>query len=114
MHDLRTNTTVGHTGIARLCLAQWCYRTRTKLAEIGKPPPLQVGGGCHECQVYFCNYLFINILKYRINIYISCVNKNNKITFVEIIFRIKSAKNTIPAKLKKVINRLKLSQKYFL
>ena len=37
------NTTVGHTGIARLCLAQWCYRTRTKLAEIGKPPPLQVG-----------------------------------------------------------------------
>lgn len=56
----------------------------------------------------------INILKYRINIYISCVNKNNKITFVEIIFRIKSAKNTIPAKLKKVINRLKLSQKYFL
>ena len=36
MHDLRTNTTVGHTGIARLCLAQWCYRTRTKLAEIGK------------------------------------------------------------------------------
>ena len=72
------------------------------------------GGGCHECQVYFCNYLFINILKDRINIYISCVNKNNKITFVEIIFRIKSAKNTIPAKLKKVINRLKLSQKYFL
>lgn len=68
----------------------------------------------YECQVYFCNYLFINILKYRINIYISCVNKNNKITFVEIIFRIKSAKNTIPAKLKKVINRLKLSQKYFL
>jgi len=37
------NTTVGHTGIARLCLAQKCYRTRTKLAEVGKPPPLQVG-----------------------------------------------------------------------
>ena len=37
------NTTVGHTGIARLCLAQKCYRTRTKLAEDGKPPPLQVG-----------------------------------------------------------------------
>ena len=36
------NTTVGHTGIARLCLAQKCYRTRTKLAEVGKPP-LQVG-----------------------------------------------------------------------
>ena len=35
------NTTVGHTGIARLCLAQKCYRTRTKLAEVGKPPPLQ-------------------------------------------------------------------------
>ena len=77
-------------------------------------PTATGGGGCHECQVYFGNYLFINILKYRINIYISCVNKNNKITFVEIIFRIKSAKNTIPAKLKKVINRLKLSQKYFL
>ena len=38
---IQYNTTVGHTGIARLCLAQWCYRTRTKLAEIGKPPPLQ-------------------------------------------------------------------------
>ena len=37
------NTTVGHTGIARLCLAQWCYRTRTKLAEVGKSQPLQVG-----------------------------------------------------------------------
>ena len=37
------NTTVGHTGIDRLCLAQKCYRTRTKLAEVGKPPPLQVG-----------------------------------------------------------------------
>ena len=35
------NTTVGHTGIDRLCLAQKCYRTRTKLAEVGKPPPLQ-------------------------------------------------------------------------
>ena len=30
------NTTVGHTGIARLCLAQKCYRTRTKLAEVGE------------------------------------------------------------------------------
>ena len=29
-------TTVGHTGIARLCLAQQCYRTRTKLAEVGE------------------------------------------------------------------------------
>jgi len=50
------------------------------------------------------------------NEYYHCyqLDKNNKITFVEIIFRIKSAKNTIPAKLKKVINRLKLSQKYFL
>ena len=28
------NTTVGHTGIDRLCLAQKCYRTRTKLAEV--------------------------------------------------------------------------------
>ena len=44
------NTTVGHTGIARLCLAQKCYRTRTKLAEDGKPQPLQVGGGCHQKQ----------------------------------------------------------------
>ena len=35
------NTTVGHTGIDRLCLAQKCYRTRTKLAEDGKPQPLQ-------------------------------------------------------------------------
>ena len=35
------NTTVGHTGIDCLCLAQKCYRTRTKLAEVGKPPPLQ-------------------------------------------------------------------------
>ena len=33
---------MGHTGIARLCLAQKCYRTRTKLAEVGKPH-LQVG-----------------------------------------------------------------------
>ena len=56
MHDLRTNTTVGHTGIARLCLAQWCYRTRTKLAEIGKPPPLQVGGGRMSLIIVFLQF----------------------------------------------------------
>ena len=47
------NTTVGHTGIDRLCLAQKCYRTRTKLAEVGKPPPLQVGEDVtrYECVI---------------------------------------------------------------
>ena len=46
------NTTVGHTGIDRLCLAQKCYRTRTKLAEVGKPPPLQVG---EDVTIGVCN-----------------------------------------------------------
>ena len=45
-HDRDVNAAVNirnDTGIARLCLAQKCYRTRTKLAEVGKPPTLQVG-----------------------------------------------------------------------
>ena len=36
MTIVQHNTTVGHTGIARLCLAQQCYRTRTKLAQVGE------------------------------------------------------------------------------
>ena len=48
---IQYNTTVGHTGIARLCLAQQCYRTRTKLAEVGKPPPLQVGEDVTGCVI---------------------------------------------------------------
>ena len=43
---------MGHTGIARLCLAQKCYRTRTKLAEDGKPQPLQVG---EDVTIGVCN-----------------------------------------------------------
>nr|DAX64353.1 MAG TPA: hypothetical protein [Caudoviricetes sp.] len=27
---------MGHTGLARRCLAHWCYRTRTKPAEVGE------------------------------------------------------------------------------
>jgi len=34
--------TVGHTGLARLCLVRWYYRTRTK--PVG-------GGGCHEKEI---------------------------------------------------------------
>ena len=44
------NTTVGHTGIDRLCLAQKCYRTRTKLAEVGKPPHLYRWGRMSHAQ----------------------------------------------------------------
>jgi len=35
---IQYNTTVGHTGIARLCLAQKCYRTRTKLCRGWEAP----------------------------------------------------------------------------
>ena len=34
---------MGHTGVARLCLVRWYYRTRTKPVGEGKPPPLQAG-----------------------------------------------------------------------
>ena len=43
--------TVGHTGIARLCLAQKCYRTRTKLAEVGKDVTLLCMVWCASRQV---------------------------------------------------------------
>ena len=42
------NRTVGHTGIARLCLAHWCYRTRTKPTEVREAPTSTGGGGCHR------------------------------------------------------------------
>ena len=35
------------TGLARLCLARWYYRTRTKPAEVRKSPTSIGGGGCH-------------------------------------------------------------------
>ena len=38
---------MGHTGIARLCLAHWCYRTRTKPTEVREAPTSTGGGGCH-------------------------------------------------------------------
>ena len=38
---------MGHTGLARLCLAHWCYRTRTKLTEVREAPASIGGGGCH-------------------------------------------------------------------
>ena len=41
--------TVGHTGLARLCLARWYYRTRTKPAEVREAPTSIGGGGCHAC-----------------------------------------------------------------
>lgn len=40
---------MGHTGIARLCLAHWDYRTRTELAEKVREAPASIGrGGCHN------------------------------------------------------------------
>ena len=45
------NITVGHTGLARLCLAHWCYRTRTKLTEVREAPASIGGGGCHNIMV---------------------------------------------------------------
>jgi len=47
-------------------------------------------------------------------IYTHCTSKNKVIRLIEIRLRIRSAKNIIPARLKKVMNRLNLSQKYFL
>ena len=44
---IQYNITVGHTGLARLCLARWYYRTRTKLAEVREAPTSIGGGGCH-------------------------------------------------------------------
>ena len=41
-------------------------------------------------------------------------SKNKIIRLIGILFRIRSAKNIIPARLKKVINKLNLSQKYSL
>ncbi|WP_461882074.1 zinc ribbon domain-containing protein [Fusicatenibacter sp.] len=42
--------TVGHTGIARLCLAQWCHRTRTDGPLLRKEAHASIGGGgCHFC-----------------------------------------------------------------
>ena len=46
--------------------------------------------------------------------YIYCIRKNKMIALIGILFRIRSAKNIIPARLKKVINKLNLSQKYSL
>lgn len=42
---------MGHTGIARLCLAHWCYRTRTKPTEVREAPTSTGGGGCHSVDV---------------------------------------------------------------
>ena len=36
-----------NTGVARLCLAHWYYRTRTKPAEVREAPTSIGGGGCH-------------------------------------------------------------------
>lgn len=56
----------------------------------------------------------INLAKERKMIYTHCTSKNKIIRLIEIRLRIRSAKNIIPARLKKVMNRLNLSQKYFL
>ncbi len=40
---------MGHTGLARLCLARWYYRTRTKPAEVREAP--YRWGGCHGIRV---------------------------------------------------------------
>ncbi len=47
MTSTQYNITVGHTGLARLCLEHWCYRTRTKLTEVREAPTSTGGGGCH-------------------------------------------------------------------
>ena len=48
------NKTVGHTGIARLCLAHWCYRTRTKPTEVREAPTSTGRGGCHVFYAKSC------------------------------------------------------------
>lgn len=63
---------------------------------------------------YFFGYILIIFINKRIIIYIHCVKRNKIIALSGILFRIKSAKNIILARLKKVINKLNLSQKYFL
>ena len=51
MTSTQYNITVGHTGLARLCLEHWCYRTRTKLAEVREAPTSTGGGGCHAIDI---------------------------------------------------------------
>ena len=47
--DRNIEKTVGHTGIARLCLTQWCHRTRTDGSLLRKEAPASIGGGgCHN------------------------------------------------------------------
>lgn len=38
---------MGHTGLARLCLGHWYYRTRTKPTEVREAPTSTGEGGCH-------------------------------------------------------------------
>lgn len=46
--DRNIEKTVGHTGIARLCLTRWCHRTRTDGSLLRKEAPASIGGGgCH-------------------------------------------------------------------
>lgn len=45
LRNSKNNRTVGYTGLTRLYLARWCYRTRTDcLQHRRKPPPLQGKG----------------------------------------------------------------------
>ena len=41
---MRIEKTVGHTGIARLCLTQKCHRTRTDDSLLAKGSPTSTGG----------------------------------------------------------------------
>ena len=57
---------MGHTGLARLCLVRWYYRTRTNLAEDGKPPPVEAGEDVTEGVNGFTDD-YIEIMENRID-----------------------------------------------
>ena len=51
---------MGHTGLARLSLAHWCYRTRTKPAEVREAPTSIDGRGCHITMFPFASAFLVN------------------------------------------------------
>lgn len=56
---------MGHTGLARGCLAHWCYRTRTKPAEVREAPTSIGGRGCHKVSKWLEDQEEIEVLNIK-------------------------------------------------
>ena len=60
---------MGHTGLARLCLARWDYRTRTELTEEVREAPTYIGrGGCHSNIGFFVSLHIGIVSKARLHL----------------------------------------------